>query len=158
MTKRQLAGLLAAIMLASTLAMPVWAKEPAMSDEQTIRSLEAQEAAAVLNQDVAALTRLMAETYIVNNPQNGITPDREGVLDRVRRGLIRYSTFDRTVEAVRIDGDVAIAMGLEVVVPKGDAPRAGETVRRRYTNIWKRTPAGWRSIARHANVIAGPPP
>jgi ketosteroid isomerase-like protein len=125
------------------------------SDERTIRSLEEQEVVAVLNQDVAALERLMSERIIVNNPQNGITPDREGVLDRVRKGLIRYSSFERRIEAIRIDGDVAIVMGLEVVVPKGGAPRAGETVRRRYTNIWKRSGSGWKSIARHANVVAG---
>ena len=155
MTRRGLTGTLVSMVLGSGLVAPVWAEEAMTSDERTIRSLEEQEVVAVLNQDVAALERLMSERIIVNNPQNGITPDREGVLDRVRKGLIRYSSFERRIEAIRIDGDVAIVMGLEVVVPKGEAPRAGETVRRRYTNIWKRSGSGWKSIARHANVVAG---
>jgi ketosteroid isomerase-like protein len=157
MTKRDLARSVVSVLLGSGLVAPVWTEEAMTSDERTIRSLEEQEVVAVLTQDVALLERLMSERIIVNNPQNGITPDREGVLDRVRRGLIRYSSFERRIEAIRIEGDVAIVMGLEVVVPKGDAPRAGETVRRRYTNIWKRTGSGWKSIARHANVVAGPP-
>jgi ketosteroid isomerase-like protein len=157
MTKRQFARSALSMLLGSGLVAPVWTEEAMTSDERTIRSLEEQEVVAVLNQDVAMLERLMSDRIIVNNPQNGITPDREGVLDRVRRGLIRYSSFDRRIEAIRIDGDVAIVMGLEIVVPIGDAPRAGETVRRRYTNIWKRTGSGWKSIARHANVVAGPP-
>lgn len=157
MTKRQFARSALSMLLGSGLVAPVWTEEAMTSDERTIRSLEEQEVVAVLTQDVAMLERLMSDRIMVNNPQNGITPDREGVLDRVRRGLIRYSSFDRRIEAIRIDGDVAIVMGLEVVVPIGDAPRAGETVRRRYTNIWKRTGSGWKSIARHANVVAGPP-
>jgi ketosteroid isomerase-like protein len=156
MTKRGFAGSLVSMVLGSSLVAPVWTEEAMTSDERAIRSLEEQEVIAVLNQDVGALERLMSEHILVNNPQNGITPDREGVLDRVRKGLIRYSSFDRRIEAIRIDGDVAIVMGLEVVLPKGEAPRAGETVRRRYTNIWKRSGSGWKSIARHANVVAGP--
>lgn len=158
MTKRGFVGSLVSAVLGSGLVAPVWTEEPMTSDERTIRWLEEQEVVAVLNQDVAMLERLMSERIIVNNPQNGITPDREGVLDRVRRGLIRYASFERYIEAVRIEGDLAIVMGSEVVVPKGDAPRAGETVRRRYTNIWKRSGSGWKSVARHANVVAVAPP
>jgi ketosteroid isomerase-like protein len=142
------------MLLGGGLVAPLWAEETVTADEKTIRSLEAQEVTAVLNQDVATLRRLMSEQYIVNNPQNGITPDREGVLDRVSRGLIRYAVFDRRIEAIRFSGDVAIVMGLEIVVPQGDAPRAGQTVHRRFTNIWRRSGSTWHSIARHANVIA----
>ena len=146
-------ALIAAI-FASGLAAGAGNDDNISADERTIRLLEEKEVAAVLKQDVATLEQLMSERYIVNNPQNGVTPDREGVLDRVRRGLIRYSSFERRIEAIRIDGDVAIVMGSERVVPIGDAPRAGHTVQRRYTNIWKRSGSTWRGIARHANVVA----
>ena len=71
----------------------------------------------------------------------------------LKRGLIRYTSFERTVEAIRINGDVAIVMGAETVVPKGEAPRAGQTVHRRFTTIWAKDGSTWRAIARHANVI-----
>ena len=123
------------------------------SPEETIRSLENQERGAVLAGDTATLERLWSETMIVNNPQSSISADRGVVLGLVRRGLIRYSSFARTIEAIRFDGDIAIVMGSEEVVPVGDAPHAGQTVHRRFTNIWKRAGTTWVMIGRHANVI-----
>jgi hypothetical protein len=110
---------------------------------------------AVLNEDVAALERLWSDQFIVNNPQNEISPDRNAVIDRVKRGLIRYSAFERHIEAIRFNQDIAIVMGSETVVPKGDPARSNQTVRRRFTNIWRKSGANWQIIARHANVIAG---
>ena len=72
----------------------------------------------------------------------------------VQRGLIRYAAFERQIEAIRFSADIAIVMGAESVEPVGDTPHAGETVRRRFTNIWKKQGATWHMIARHANVIA----
>ena len=47
-----------------------------------------------------------------------------------------------------------IVMGEETVHPNGNAPMAGETVKRRYTNIWREIDGKWQ--ARHANVICEP--
>jgi hypothetical protein len=46
-------------------------------------------------------------------------------------------------------------MGRETVVPKGNSPNAGNTINRRYTNIWMKRSGKWRLIARHASVICG---
>jgi hypothetical protein len=123
-------------------------------EEDTIRQLEEQERQAVLSEDTAALERLWSEEFIVNNPQNRVTTSRDDALGLVRRGLIRYAAFERQIEEVRFNDDIAIVMGAETVEPVGDAPRAGEIVKRRYTNVWKKKEATWRMIARHANVIA----
>lgn len=155
MTKR-VAGPLLSLLLGCSLsvsAAPPEEGDPA--EENTIRSLEEQERMAVLNEDVKALERLWAEQLIVNNPQNEISADRSVVLDRVKRGLIRYSQFERRIEAVRIGGDLAIVMGSETVVRRSDAPTAAQAVRRRYTNIWRKVGPTWRMIARHANVVPG---
>jgi hypothetical protein len=49
-------------------------------------------------------------------------------------------------------------MGLETLIPITDAPSAGlvagKTIKRRFTNIWKKEDGTWRLFARHANVIA----
>lgn len=124
------------------------------SEEDTIRQLEDEERQAVLNEDTAALERLWSEEFIVNNPQNRVTPSRDDALALVRRGLIRYTAFERRIEAIRFHDDIAIVMGAEAVEPVGDTPRAGRTVERRYTNIWRKKDATWRMIARHANVIS----
>jgi hypothetical protein len=67
--------------------------------ESAIRALEEQERVAVLNEDLATLERLWSDRLMVNNPQNAVSPDRATVLDLVRGGLIRYSRFDRQIEA-----------------------------------------------------------
>jgi ketosteroid isomerase-like protein len=121
--------------------------------EQTIRKLEAAEANAILRGDVAALEKLWADDFTVNNPQNQISRGRKEVLDRVRSGLIKYSSFAREIESVRLYGDTVIVMGLEVVAPIGDAPGAGQALRRRFTNIWMKRNGKWLLTARHASVI-----
>ena len=121
--------------------------------EQTIRRLELEENDAVVRSDVSALERLWAEDFTVNNPQNQISRGRKEVLDRVRSGLLKYSSFVREIESIGFYGDTVIVMGLEVVTPTGNNPRAGQTLRRRYTNVWMKRKGNWRLAARHANVI-----
>jgi ketosteroid isomerase-like protein len=94
----------------------------------------------------------------VNAPNNQVVIGKAAVLDTfVRAGVINFSSFERTMEFVRVDGDLVIIMGLETVKPLSDAPGAGllagQTVNRRFTNIWKKEAGSWRLFARHANVI-----
>jgi ketosteroid isomerase-like protein len=121
--------------------------------EQTIRRLELAESDAVARSDVAALERLWAEDFTVNNPNNQISRGRKEVLDRVRSGLLRYSSFVREIESIGFYGDTVIVMGLEIVMPTGNNPRAGQAIRRRYTNIWMKRKGDWLLAVRHANVI-----
>lgn len=48
-------------------------------------------------------------------------------------------------------------MGDEFVVPKGDAPPAGQEVRRRFTDLWKQDGSRWVLAARQATIVAPPP-
>ncbi len=132
-------------------------KENFDSEEDVIRQLEDQERQAVLQQDIATLERLWAEEFIVNNPQNQIAPSRDSVLALVKKGLIRYAAFERRIESIRFSANIAIVMGAETVEPVGEALRAGGTVERRFTNIWRKQDATWHMIARHANAIAPAP-
>src|SRR5689334_17807936 len=113
------------------------------SEEDVIRQLEEQERLAVLKEDLAALERLWSEEFIVNNPQNKISASRDDVLGLVKRGLIRYTAFERRIESIRFNADIAIVMGAETVEPVGDTPRACGIVERRFTNIWRKHEAGW---------------
>jgi len=153
MLQKWVTGSLLSALLTSTLWTPLPAEEARANDERVIRKLEEEQVGAVLAQDIPTLERLWSPQMIVNNPQNGISPNRDAVIDRVRRGLIRYSRYELKIEAIRVSGDLAIVMGSETVVPKGEAPRAGQTVHRRYTNIWARSGSTWHSVARHANVV-----
>jgi ketosteroid isomerase-like protein len=121
--------------------------------EATIRALDDQERLAALNQDFAALERLWSEHFIVNAPSNQILSNRSAVLDWFRKGMTTRSSYERSIEQIRVDGDMAIVMGAETLKPTGNAPQAGQTVRRRFTNIWKKEGDTWRLWARHANLI-----
>jgi ketosteroid isomerase-like protein len=129
------------------------------SEEEVVRSLDDQERIAALSRDVPALERLWSDEFTVNAPNNRVVVGKQAVLDVfVHAGVIDFSTFERDIEFLRVDGDFAVIMGEETVVPVADAPaaglRAGQEVKRRFTNIWRREGDTWRLYWRHANVIA----
>jgi ketosteroid isomerase-like protein len=121
--------------------------------ETEIRRLDRAEADGLLHKDLAALERIWAEDFTVNNPRNSVSRGRDAVAALIRNGTIDYSSFVREIEAVLIHGETVIVMGSETVAPVGKAPFAGQTIRRRYTHFWMRRDGEWRLTARHANVI-----
>jgi ketosteroid isomerase-like protein len=133
------------------------------SVEATVRSLDDEERVAALKRDVPALERLWSEDFTVNAPNNQVVAGKRAVLDAfVNSGIINFSSFERRVEFIRVDGDIATIMGLETLRPITNAPsaglRAGQTVDRRFTNIWRRENGTWRLFLRHANVVPRPKP
>lgn len=154
--KRSQAGLLAFLAVATVNAAAAPPIEP------TIRIFEDQERAAALERNVPVLEKLWSDDFTVNAPNNRVVVGKQAVLDMfVKSGIIDFSSFERTIEYFKADGDKVVVMGFEVVTPKNDAPaagfRAGVPVKRRFTNIWKleRPDGKWRLYWRHANVIPG---
>jgi ketosteroid isomerase-like protein len=121
--------------------------------EQEIRKLDLAEADAIQRRDFEALNTLLAEDFTVNSPRNEIVKGREGVFALIRDGVVNYSSFVREPEGVLIYKNTVVVMGLETIKPTGNAPGAGQTVRRRYTNIWVERNGKWLLTARHASVI-----
>jgi hypothetical protein len=127
-----------------------------MSDEDLVRSLDDQERLAALKRDVPALERLWSDQFVVNAPNNQVVVGRRQNLDTFVR-VINFSSFERTIEFMRVDEAFGVLMGLETVVPRTDVPSAGlvagQAIRRRFTNIWKKEGDTWRLYWRHANVM-----
>ena len=117
--------------------------------EQEIRKLDLAEADAIMRGDFAALNKLLAEDFTVNNPRNEIVKGREAVFTLIRSGTINYSSFVREPETFLFYGNTVVVMGLETIKPTGTE----QTVRRRYTNIWMKKKGKWLLTARHANLI-----
>jgi ketosteroid isomerase-like protein len=122
--------------------------------EQQIRSIDRAEAAAVLATDVPAIEKFWADDFTVNAPNNQILKGKNEAIKLVRAGILAYSAFERDVEIVLLHGDTVILMGEEMVKPKGNAPFAGQTVRRRFTNIWMKRDGQWQLTARQATIIS----
>jgi len=137
---------LTAVLCATTLP----AQAPATEAE--IRRLEQMEVQAVLAKDSAMLRTLWDKDLVVNNPDNLVVTAKVDPVDRPVMQKAR-SEFTRVVEKVTFRGDFAFSMGSETLVPGANQPRAGQTVLRRYTNIWMRQGGRWKLVARHANVV-----
>lgn len=146
-----------AVLLIAGLAIagPAMAQEPsaATPEEAAIRALEERVRLGVLARDTSALREVWAPTFAVNAPINRVTPSRAVVFDLLTQGLVHYSSYETTIEFLRVDGPLAVVMGAEVVRPTGKAPHAGETVQRRYTHIWRKDDGSWLLVARHANIV-----
>jgi ketosteroid isomerase-like protein len=154
---RRRIGWAAFLALVGTAAGTLAQSPPGGPEEVLIRSLDEDERAAVLAGNRSALERLWSDDFTVNAPTNRVVVGRSAVLDLIDLGVIHYASFERSVELVRIDGDLGIVMGAEVVRPIGKAPMAGQSVARRFTNVWKKKGGTWRMVARHANVVAPSP-
>ena len=109
--------------------------------------------ATVIKDDHAGFAALLAKDLVVNNPQNSISI--RGATERVNAaGRISYTSYVRSVEYAGMLGEMVLLMGEERVVPKGDAPRAGKEVRRRFTDVWKMEGGHWVLTARQATIVA----
>jgi ketosteroid isomerase-like protein len=120
---------------------------------EEIRKLDMDHAAAIFNGDAEALDILMDDDVTVNHPTNRIVKEKKELLDLIRQGVIRYTSFDRYPETFLFFSDMVIVMGSELVIPAQGAPNAGKTLKRRYTNVWMNQDGKWRLTVRHANNV-----
>jgi ketosteroid isomerase-like protein len=138
----------AVLFISSTSLVFAQSDQEKIAIEQEVKKLDLEHADAVLRGDQEAMNKYWTEDFIVTNPFNEIDQ-----ADRIKKGIVTYSSFIRESEVIKVHGNTVIVMGKEIVVPKGSSPDAGKTINRRYTNIWMQRDGKWRLIARHANVI-----
>ena len=119
--------------------------------EAEVRAMEQQEVQALLQKDTVTLKKIWAPDFMVNSPFNMVFIG--GQVGLVSAGIISYTSFIRNIEHVMVLKDVVITMGSETVIPSGLDPMAGQTIQRRYTNIWMKEKGNWIMVARHANTI-----
>ena len=121
--------------------------------EAEIRRLENIEREAVLKGDTAVLfQQLWSPNMVVNAPANRVgTVEVTKMLTRT--GKLNYSSFERNIEKITFNENLAIVMGEEKLKPQGLSENAGKLITRRFTNIWKSSNNGWSIIARQATII-----
>jgi ketosteroid isomerase-like protein len=104
-------------------------------------------------QDVDAVAALFAEDLVVNTPTNRVARKQQ-VLGFFRAGRMNYESGDTTIESLDARVDQVVIMGEEVVKPGSTAPNIG-TVRRRFTDVWRKESDGnWRLTIRQATITA----
>ena len=123
------------------------------SRESEIRRLEDLERESVLKSDSAVLfDKIWSPKMVVNTPAN-VVGTVDGTKQLLRAGGLKYLSFERNIEKITFNDDLAIVMGGEVIKPQGTQPNAGKTVYRRFTHIWKASNNSWSIIARQATTI-----
>jgi hypothetical protein len=121
--------------------------------EAEIRNLENREREAVSKSDSAMLyNKLWSPNMVIHGPANRINTV-EGTKMLLRTGKLSYSSFERAIEKITFNDNLAIVMGEEKIKPQGQQDNAGKLVTRRFTNIWKYENNSWSIIARQATII-----
>lgn len=121
--------------------------------EPEIRRLENLEREAVLKSDSMALfEKLWSPGMVVNTPAN-VVGTVEGTKAHLRSGNLNYLSFERNIEKISFNGNVAVVMGEEKIKPQGKQLNAGKLVTRRFTNVWLYSNNSWSIIARQATII-----
>jgi hypothetical protein len=122
------------------------------SRESEIRRLENLEREAVLKSDSMALfDKLWSSNMVINTPAN-VVGTIEGTKALLRAGGLHYLSFDRNIEKITFDDNVAIVMGEEKIKPQANQINAGKLVTRRFTNVWMYADNHWSIIARQATI------
>ena len=121
--------------------------------ENEIRRLENVEREAVMRNDSMLLFKtLWSPIMVINTPANRVGTV-EGTKMQLRTGKLNYLSFERNIEKITFNDNLAIVMGEEKIKPQGDQNNAGKLVIRRFTNIWKYKNKKWMIIARQATII-----
>jgi hypothetical protein len=129
---------------------PGTGESTAWQDE--IRAREEEACAAFLVADLPALDGIWADGFAVNSPLQRVL-DKKEVLGALRSGRIRHREYQFEIETMNRHQDVVVVMGHDRVVDPPD----GAISHRRFTNVWQLVDGTWRSIARHAHVVAREP-
>jgi hypothetical protein len=143
------------LLFAFTIAVLATNAQDNSKTDAEIRRLEKIVVTAILNADTNTLKQVWAPEFLVNNPRNDISGNRDSVLLTQKAGMINYSSFERNIERMQFQKNIVITMGSEIFVSRNDIPgaKAGQAYKRRFTNIWMRKNGKWQQIARHASII-----
>ena len=129
------------------------AKEPVVAAALAAR---ARLDAAFTAQDVETVASLCADDLLVNTPRN-LVARRDALIGFFKAGGMNYESADETIEAVDGRGSQVVLMGEEIIRPKETTanPYAGKTVRRRFTDVWRKEADGhWRLTIRQATITS----
>ena len=121
--------------------------------EAEVTRLENLERESVMKGDsVALFNKLWSPNMVINTPANfvGTVEETKRLL---RSGGLQYLSFERTIQKISINDNVAVVLGEEKIRPQGQQPNAGKLVTRRFMNVWMFSDNNWSIIARQATII-----
>lgn len=129
-------------------------REPPASTEQSLKNLSNQWAAAEQRGDIPFLERTLADDFVAIGPR-GFMLTREGWIQRIRSGDLKYETLTWDEVNVRTYGDAAIVTGRSTQKLKfQNQPMENDL---RATLVLVKHQGVWRLAGIHMSPIAEPP-
>jgi ketosteroid isomerase-like protein len=118
--------------------------------QQTIKRMESELNQAMLQGDAAALERLLADDWIVQNPDT--TQNTKAQLVEFIKTADKpwVSIKDEDVE-IHVYGNAAVMTGRSTRIRKG---REDKPMVMQITRIYARRPAGWRIVGMHFHYLS----
>src|SRR5262245_62124294 len=115
-----------------------------MDDEQQINALYDTGDHALMNADVATLSRILADDYIQYDP-TGQPFTKQQILDNFRSGAVRYPSIVSTGRTIRLFGTMAVVHGSEddIVETRGQRMQ----VRYLYLDVLVKRDGEWKLVA-----------
>ena len=113
------------------------------SDVGALASLDGEYQAAVKNNDVAVMDRILADDFVLVTG-SGETYTKADLLKAARSGRLHYEHQDDTEQTVRVWGDTAVITAKLWAKGTNDGKPFDDTVW--FSDTYVRTPAGWRSV------------
>ena len=128
-----------------------WDDDPAV---QAVLEQRRQGLAAMMAGTISAETERYSTTFVANTPGGSVVPGAV-LLEMFSTGNLRYAHVEQNIEYAGSHGpDLVVLMGEEIVVPGAGMNNAGQRIRRRFTDVFRRENGEWRHDLRHANVVA----
>ena len=147
----------ASLLVLCTAALAQEAADEPWADDPNVQAVLAQRRAgieAMMAGTMSAETERYSTTFVANTPNGGVVAG-DAMLRLFSTGGIRYMHVEQHIEYAGSHGpDMVVLMGEEIVVPGEGMANAGQRVRRRFTDVFRRESGEWRHDLRHANVIA----
>src|SRR5258708_2183825 len=115
-----------------------------MSDADEIRGLERQRSDAMIRADRAALESLFDDELVWTHSSARVD-SKQGFIDTVLSGAVRYLKIEISDQVVRIHGTLAVTTGLAAMraLLKGEE----RDLFNRYTAVWSKRSGNWRMVA-----------
>lgn len=131
-------------------AVALSAAAPPANDEQALLAVEHAWNEAVVKRDVKTLDRIIADDFVLIWI-DGSVARKADLIKAVTARKAEIDPFVTEDVLVRVHGDSAILTGRFAQTAR--LGERSETYNFRYTDVYRRTPQGWRAVSAHASLL-----
>ena len=122
-------------------------------DARIVAALDTEYQAAVKENDVATMERILADNFILVTGR-GKTFTKADLLNEARSGRYVYEHQEDSHQTVRVYGDTAVITAL--LWAKGTEAGKAFDYKLWFSDVYLRTPAGWRYVFAQASIPLPP--